>query len=103
MTKLRVDGVEFANANARGDFVQTTANLQSLTIPWSQVTGGRVWTNSVYGYGWRPGTNGGGIGNCGNIPSGYHARFEFEALGGNDFLLYWNTLNCTDCNCACNC
>ena len=55
--------------------------------------------------------NAGSTGNCGNLGNfGYETKFRLknsqvtaDTTLGNDWYMYYRLVNCTDCNCNCDC
>lgn len=54
--------------------------------------------------------NNGATGNCGPFPIGSESKFRLknsqvtaDTTLGNDWYMYYRTVNCTDCNCNCVC
>jgi hypothetical protein len=101
-TELRPSGMKYPNPNEVGDYVQNTANLSTITIPWAQVTGARTWQINTTDASWLPGRNNGAVGNCGDTRLSYQKTFNFDAGGGKNFDIYYTAINCTNCaNCNC--
>lgn len=104
-TRLLTGGVGVGGVQFNDNSIQYTANPAGATVAWANITGRDAsggW--KAYVGNWASGSAAGSLGNCGVF--GLNTReqhFEFAAGSGQTFNIYYYNLNCTDCNCACNC
>jgi hypothetical protein len=91
----------------------TTQNTPaSLSPAWANITGrpgdysNAPWSYSSTAGGIPQSRNAGATGNCGPNLITYTSYFKLHPTPTTtpaSWDMYYNTINCTDCNCACNC